>query len=304
MSIRLNLIAAIRRYGITRTVLMTGKMAGREVAARYCMMKHRNALQYRNPGTDDLASIERDFQDAAIPTGEFIVDVRDFGLFQTQMPFSPDYHGGVSSGVWNEKIMEHYIAYRLLGLSEYGRDDLYVDVAAACSPWARILRERLRMQAFAIDVNISASYRHLNYYRSEDATRTSFPDSSVRGISLQCAYEMFTGDADIDLIKEMHRILRPGGRAVIAPLYMHTHYCCYSSPECWGRGYADKDATEYIHRQSRSVSSSRKYNVQKLQERVLGAISQLGMGYRVHILRNREELSPEIYCHFILEITK
>ena len=115
---------------------------------------------------------------------------------------------------------------------------------------------------------------------------------------------MFQGDHDKLLIKELARILRPGGKVIILPLYMHTHYCAYATPEYFGKGYADTDAKEYIRMDCYGVPSSRKYDAQRLKERVLAPIQQAGLRYRLLALRNKSALGTGIYLHFILEIEK
>lgn len=161
------------------------------------------------------------------------------------------------------------------------------------------------MSAFAIDLApVGEAYRDLPYYRSENATQSGFADSSVRGVSLHCAYEMFMGNDDTQLITELARILQPGGKAVILPLYMHTQYCAYATPDYFGKGYADPGAKEYIRFDSYGIPSSRKYDAPTLQQRVLKPIQTAGLHYRLLALRNKEALGSAIYCHFILEIEK
>ncbi len=128
--------------------------------------------------------------------------------------------------------------------------------------------------------------------------------NSVRGVSLQCAYEMFMGEDDINFFKEMSRILKPGGKVVISPLYMHTHYCAYSTREYYGRGYSDPAAKEYVRLDCAGVPSSRKYDAATLRSRVLDPVGSFGMGCQLFALRNKAELGRNIYCHFILEVTK
>ena len=187
----------------------------------------------------------------------------------------------------------------------YGPAEAYVDVAAAGSPWAKTLRERKQIDAYAIDLcEVSDAYRDLPYYRVENATATSFADASITGVSLHCAYEMFMGQDDTRLIAELARILKPGGKAVILPLYMHTHYCAYSTPEYFGKGYSDPLAKEYVRLDCSGVPSSRKYDAAKLKERVLDPILAAGLKYQLLALRNKSEFGQNIYCHFILEIEK
>ena len=160
------------------------------------------------------------------------------------------------------------------------------------------------MNAFAIDLNVSEAYRHLPFYRVENATLTAFVDAYVTGLSLHCAYEMFMNDDDTRFIHEAARILKPGGKVVILPLYMHTQYCAYATPEYFDKGYSDPEAKELIRFDSTGIPSSRKYDAVMLKKRVLDPIVSIGMYYRLLALRNKAELGNNINCHFILEIER
>ena len=118
------------------------------------------------------------------------------------------------------------IASDLLNFDCWSSQDTYVDVAACNSPWAKTLRERTNISSFAIDLApVPSSFSKLAFYRTENAANTTFADSSVRGASLQSAFEMFLGDHDKTFMHELSRILCPGGKAIILLLYLHTHYC-------------------------------------------------------------------------------
>ena len=123
-------------------------------------------------------------------------------------------------------------------------------------------------------------------------------------MALHCSYEMFVQTSDTDLIVEMARVLKPGGKAIILPLYMHTHFCAYSTPEYYGRGYTDTSATEYINMDYYGVPSSRKYDPKNLIDRVLAPIEANNLQYSLKVLRKKEDFGRDIYCHFVLEITK
>ena len=304
----INPIRIIRKYGLwgtfVKTLRFAAGFAANEIENRYYRFKHRKIRQYRDPESGELHVIEQGFKNQGVDICDFRIEASDYNEFKSLLPFPADYHGGVDSGVWEEKIVEHYIAYKMLELRDFRQNDIYVDVAACNSPWARILRDTLNIQAFAIDLALPEEHKKLDYYRVENATKTSFPDSSVKGVSLHCAFEMFAGDDDVKLIRELQRILRQGGKAVIVPLYMHTHYCCFASPEYWGKGHADSAALEYVRLDMRGIPSARNYDVVALQERILRTIENCGMHSKIYVLRNGKSLSPEVYCHFILEITK
>lgn len=307
---KMTLVEKVQKYGLIGSArmashLVSHKLRHSKLGRSYSEWYFRNTPQYANPTPDELCQIETDLRALGIEMADYAPAPGLFQQFKAGAWFPPNYHGGEASGVWDEKLLEHWISGDLLGLWHWVKEDIYVDIAACNSPWAQVLHERLGLSTFAIDLGpVGPSYCHLPYYRSENATQTTFQDSSIAGASLQCAYEMFVGDDDQRLIPELARILKPGGKAIILPLYMHTHYCAYSTPEYFGKGYPDADAQEYVRLDCSGVPSSRKYDAQHLKDRVLRPLEQVGMGYHLRILRNKHELGQNIYCHFILEIQK
>ncbi len=295
----------MQQHGLKKTVRKGVSLMWRQIRHRYYQWRFRDAPHFANPTPDELITIERSLRDLGICIYDYVPSTDRFHQFQLGNWFPSHYHGGCKSGVWEEKILEHWIAGEILGLAEFAPEDVYVDVAAGNSPWAKTLRERSGLNSFAIDLlPVDIAYRDLPYYRTENATKSSFGDCAVRGVSLQCAFEMFMGDDDTLLIDEIARILKPGGKAVILPLYMHTHYCAYAAPEYFGKGYAPPGAKEYVRMDCFGVPSSRKYDALTLQCRVIVPIQNAGLKYRVLALRNKSLLGKNIYCHFILEIEK
>ena len=295
---------------VLRRIKHHGTVGSLKVFMRICKNTYfkwrcRNAPVYNNPTPTELLMIEQSIRELGVIIHDYAPSTEEFKKFKLDGWFPLDYHGGQSSGVWDEKLLEHWLSKKLLGLEHYTKNDIFIDVAACTSPWAIILRERLSLSSFAIDLdNNNPAYSSLDYYRIENATKTSFESESVSGCSLHCAYEMFMKDDDTRLISEAVRILKPGGKMIILPLYMHTHYCSYATPEYFDKGYSDPEAKEYVRNDYMGIPSSRKYNAEKLKKRVLEPITEAGMKYRLYALRNKSEFGENIYCHFILEIEK
>ena len=258
---------------------------------------------YRGPTDEELEWIERELFRSGVAVRSYRVDMEEFRRFKEAFPFGDTYYGGPGNPVYEEKLLEHFVCYDLGILHMGGRREIYVDVASADSPWVYLLRKK-GCKAFAIDAKPPDV--HLQwYYRTMDATRTSFADGSVACASLQCAFEMFAGDDDRKLVRELGRILRKGGRAIICPLYLHTHYCGYCSPEYADRTeYHDPDAVLYVESRYPGIPFSRKYDPVRLKERILSTVSASGMEYNLYVLRNRTEVDTGSYCHFILEIRR
>lgn len=295
----MNIFQKIRRHGLRRSVEIASYLAGNS----YARWRTRGAQEFVPPSSMEEADIERDLIQLGATVVDYAPDPENFVAFQAAEYFPYDYHGGRDSEVWTEKLLEHWIAAERLHLAQYGDQD--IDIAAGGSPWAKALRSTYAGQAYAIDLSLDGSdYKYLPYYRVEDGTRTSFQNASVSGASLQCAFEMFMHNDDIGLIREFARILKPGGKAVILPLYMHTHYCAYASPRYFGRGYCDTHAKEYVCRDWDTIPSARYYDPGVFTRRILETIESLGMRYQILVLRNKKSFGDNIYCHFILEIIR
>jgi SAM-dependent methyltransferase len=230
------------------------------------------------------------------------VDPADVKQFFQYFNFGSKFYGG-NGPLFIEKVLEHYIAFQL-AVKKMPIDGRYLDIAACNSPWAMILRDK-GYRADAVDLEPSRAFSHLSYYHVMDATRLALPDSSIDCASLQCALEMFIRNADIQLMSELGRVLKPGGRVIVVPLYMHRSYCGYCTPEFWHqREYHDPDAMLYVNRDTFGVPFSRKYNVAQLKRRLLDPLPIHGMSFNLHVLRNGQEIDPAVYCHFVLEIIK
>lgn len=301
----MNVLQKIRKHGLIGSARKASGRVRRTAQGWYYRWNVRNAKSFADPTPSELGQIEKDLSTLGIVVHDFTPRAESLAAFRAAGYFEPAGYASAEPTVWDEKVLEHWIAAERLGLLEYRPADIYVDIAAGNSPWAKILRTRLGIAAFAIDLGaVGADFRDLPYYRTEDATATAFADASVAGASLQCAFEMFADDDDTGLLEELSRILKPGGKAIVVPLYLHTHYCAYATPEHFGKGRTDARATEYVCRDWTGIPSARFYDARELQARVLAPIERLGMRYQLLALRNKAALGEGIYCHFILEICK
>ena len=305
-----SLLEKVARYGIKASAGKGYNKVKGLVLEPYYRHKHRRAPSYSNPSDGELEQIEEGLHSHGNTLKTLTISREDFQEFKDRLPF-PSYYFSHDAVLRNEKLLEHFIAYEMCNLqdavsasaSANAKDFLYLDVAGSGSPWVQVLNDN-GINAVSIDLQPSASFRHLEFYRKMDATKTDFEPASVDGISLQCAYEMFIGDNDRLLVDECVRILKPGGSVVIVPLYMHTHYCGYSTLEYYGKGFADPGATEYIRLGIPGVPFSRKYDVEKLNERVISRAEQQGMTCVLYALQDKDSLGEGVYCHFVLKMTK
>ena len=274
----------------------------RQFVRRWYLLRSRNCVAYYPPISRELEQIESDMLAAGMAVESLSVDGGEFDDFVRAVAFPQDYYGDASEAIRGEKLLEHFVAAQLIDVCSPRRSP-YVDVAACASPWAMLLRGR-GVEAFAIDLEIPPRYAAVPYYEQQDATAMRFAQNSIGSASLHCAFEMFGGGQDSALIRELARVLRPGGRAVILPLYMHTHACRYQSPEFVGLMPQDEGAASYVRRDCWGVSSSRKYSVQTLLDRVWRPALEVGLAPRIGIVRNAATVVSSAYLHFVLLLDK
>ena len=117
---------------------------------------------------------------------------------------------------------------------------------------------------------------------------------------------MFPYDSDRLLIKEIGRVLKPNGKMIILPLYLHKQYISTVSPNYYGKGTADPDSFECIRTDCwSSVPIGRFYDVDTFERTVLRAAREAGMEATVFSLPNNlVEKDDFVYLKFILQLEK
>lgn len=296
------LLNGLRKHGIMGSAAIL-----KDIILQYYYRLRCNAVNaccWSDPTEEDNKKIEEQLRDHGVRLESLILNKKTFKGFENDFNFGDDFYGGRSSGLYKEKVLEHYLAYTL-SMQKLFPGGTYVDIAAANSPWAKLLREK-GINAFAIDLSRSSQYGHLDFYRIMDATRTSFADQSVDFASLQCAFEMFNKDDDIQLILELGRILKHGGSAIICPLYLHTHYSGFSSPDFYfKKTYHDLNAKLYLAPNGmKKIPFARFYDADQLVKRIIKVIRGIGLSYRIYVIKDEKQIDPSVYCKFILEIKK
>lgn len=175
----------------------------------------------------------------SVDTKTFIVDKADYRRFKEK--FAPPKLALYAINCRDKKMMEHYIAYELLQLKEGER---YLDVASENSPFPEMLRKRMGVEAFSLDLTYKPGIH--GYQIGASAEQIPVKEGWIEKASLQCAFEHFQGDIDRNFIRELSRTLKPDGKCVILPLYMCEKLLNIYDPICynsWNNNMADNDAT-------------------------------------------------------------
>ena len=130
----MNYVEKIRRHGLVGSARKAAQLAMKKTG--WNTWRVRNAPKYKNPSREELVQIENDLRAIGVEVEDYSPPPRDFKSFQSQDYFADHYHGGPNGEVWYEKVLEHWIASLRLELMQFGKDEIYIDFAAASSPWA------------------------------------------------------------------------------------------------------------------------------------------------------------------------
>lgn len=268
------------------------------------ILRNRDALFAPDISFNDLNEIERQIDLRGDLSIIDIYDKDEYDKFEEVLGFQEVYNKRINIR-YRRKILEYYYTDKLIGFSNRNKDFVYIDVGGAGSPFVKWLRETTEISAFSVDI-IKGKYAYLPYYLVQDGTHTDFRNDSVDAISMQSSFEMFIGDSDIRVVKEISRILKPGGRAVILPLYMHTNYFSMVSPNFYGCGNADPGSIECIRTDCWSyIPLARFYDVDTLYRRIISVANECGLTHRLFCIPDQNvEKDKMVYLKFILSLEK
>lgn len=271
---------------------------GLNLENEFCSVKYDNVPSAPPLTLEEMSAIEEELREEGIPLQPIAYRERDIETLERSMDFEAFYNKG-GNPLYKRKICEYLLNYRLLGLDRFSKDDVYVDVGSSSTPFVMTLRERYGIQAYGVDLCESPYGK--SFYLQEDATKMSFADNSVSGIS----YCLFGGTADMDFIRECGRILKPGGRVCFSPLELYKEYISLVSPQYYQKGYNDAGSKEYIRRDWPEIRMTRNYDVKHLKKRVLDVAESAGLKPTVFVLDNAQVPYYEFaYLKFTLMLEK
>lgn len=179
---------------------------------------------------DEKAALIRD---EGIGVREYAISPDGLERFRSRCDYSTHYLGGPGEEGFREKgylekSLEHYLSFTLL---EIGKDDTLIDVAAAHSNYAENVKKLAGCRVLRQDLEYPEGFH--GDMIGGDAGCMPVPDGFATALTLHCSLEHFEGDADIRFIREAARVLAPGGRFIILPLYFERHHLNITQPELW-----------------------------------------------------------------------
>lgn len=252
----------------------------------YFSRRYRWARRQREaPRAEVVASA---MEAARIGVETFAVDGERFARWLQTVHYPPMAY--VANRI--EKQLEHYVSLELLALPAQGT---LIDAASCRSPFPAIVRAR-GYRVIAQDLSYPAG---LNGDRlGGDAAAMNLPDAFADGVTLHCSFEHFESDADSRFASSVGRILKPGARAVILPLYLSHTYTIETDPLVT-RGNVPVDAgAQLVASYGYANRFGRHYDVASLIARVLEPAGQTGL--RASVVRIEHPGIEPAYLRYAL----
>ena len=247
------------------------------------------------PATDPtvVKTVAADLSAARLPVSTLHPTREDFWEFARIADYAsryPGYYGGLT-----EKVFEHHVALRLL---DVGRSDVFVDLASEGSPLPEITHRLHGASAYAQDIMYPPGV--VEGRIGGDACAMPVPAGFASKAALTCSLEHFEGDADTRLFLELARVLRPGGRVVVVPLYMFTRPAVQTDPRYSVNADVlfDAGATVFCS-EGWANRHGRFYSAESLLERIIQPTRDL-FDFVVHQIADPGAIDPRIYARFAL----
>ncbi len=190
------------------------------------------SAQIRDPKTtapfnytpESLAAILHGLEAHGFEVRDIRVDPAAYRAYFDAAGYTQRYPGYYSFNL-PEKSLEHFVAAQLLGLSA---QDVYIDIASEHSPVPEIYSRLFGCKSYRQDLAYRAGLHGDEI--GGDAAAMPVPDGFATAMALHCSFEHFEGDADERFIREIGRVLNPGGRVCFAPLYLWHEYGVLTDP--------------------------------------------------------------------------
>ena len=248
-----------------------------------------------------------DLRDQLIVLGitveDISIDINDFTRWMQEYHEITDNYRTLGS-VCIEKCLEHYLSYKYLDLTT---SDVFIDVAAAGSPYVDILTRRSGIESYRLDLSYPEGIHEKNI--GADAGNTKLPADFASAMALHCAFECFMGDDDSHFVREASRILNHRGRFVIVPLYLDAVYFIATSPYCNQKNVIlDKEAIKVWRDDNYRVPFSRHYSPKAFLERIYSVLPD-DMEGKIYFIKNLPDVmmhfsKQRVYCYFMFYCSK
>jgi len=197
-----------------------------------------------------------------------------------------------------EKTLEHFLSLILIdprpGMTG-------VDVGSCQSILPGLVRRVYGTQVYEQDLTYPDGVHGERIGSSADAI--PLPDHSVDFMTLHCTFEHFEGNADTGYVRECARLLRPGGKAIILPLYLNESLCNITgetNTEIHRAIGWDAEAAHYCLIPEWQNRFGRHYSPEAFIKRVYNPALESGLNPILYKIHDWSIIHPDLWLRWIL----
>ena len=264
------------------------------------LLRKKNA-SFGNVPTMNPSDIIDEFEKKGVQVEKLGIDYESFEKWEKQT-YGEDYPNYYKHHHL-KKCLEHYLSFELLELEG---SEVLMDVASAISKMPDIAKKHYGIKQIYRQDLLNKPGVHGELIGS-DAAEIPLPAESIDAMTLHNSFEHFEDGADTGFIEEASRILRPGGKVCIIPLFLSSqHYIGTSTAEMLREERMpnfDEDAVIICNTKSKDHEYpifSRHYDPVTLLKRIPNRRESKFTSRIIHFEDQRNYLS----CPFCLLLTK
>ena len=152
-----------------------------------------------------------------VPMPTYAVDVDAFRRHVSECGYPANYAAGSldEGGVRQQKLLEYFASLHILAPAP---GDVMIDVASEWSMFPEVAHRLTGATVYRQDMIYPPGLH--GYWIGGSAAHLPLPDEFADLLVSHNAFEHFEGTADSDFIREAWRVLRPGGRLCVLPLFV------------------------------------------------------------------------------------
>ena len=266
----------------------------------------KKVIQKRNGLLDDFpqtspSTILEQFEREGVEVERHEIDYDAFAEWEKQT-YGKDYPNYYKD-LHQKKCLEHYLSFELLELEG---PEVLMDVASAISKMPDLAKKHYDIKKVYRQDLLNEAGGHGEWVGS-NAAEIPLLAESIDVMTLHNSFEHFEDEADIGFMKEAHRLLRPGGKVCIIPLFLaRMHYIGTSTAEMLRESRIpnfDKGVELICNTRSKEHEYpifSRHYDASALVRRILRPFAEK-FDWRIIQYDDHQQL---LSCPFCLLLTK
>ena len=244
-------------------------------------------------GVVEYQDISSGLRDVGVRLASYAVPVADFDAYVERAGYAAlDYYDHGREPSAREKYLEHFVSLDLIAPRP---GEVLIDIASMNSPFSEIAADLYGLTTYRQDLMYPEGLHGRTM--GGDAASMPIPDGFADHLVLHCSFEHFEGDSDSRFIREASRVLRPGGKLCILPLYTSSEYAIQTHPRGLRPQRLDFEPGDLVYVSDQwGPPHCRYYDATAFERRV---VSQLGdLDLTIYEVTNRDEVGGNCYLRY------